>query len=63
MDTAPPGTAPVIDRPVSIVRLHGEACWYCGNVTTTLLPAGSITLPGGKVWTVVSCGCTAGVAK
>lgn len=58
MATAPPDTAPVIDRPVSIARLHGEACWFCGNVTKDLLPAGSITLLGGTCWPIVTCGCS-----
>ena len=58
MDSTAPNTASVIARPVSIVRLHGEACFYCGAVTPTLYAAGHITLLGtNRVWPIVTCGC------
>lgn len=52
--------APILVRGrVSIARLHGEACWYCGAVTRKLTPAGAVVLPGQtRPWPVVSCGCT-----
>ncbi len=53
-----------IDRPVSIARLHGEACFHCGAVSKTLHAAGHITLAGGtRVWPVVTCGCQAGASQ
>ncbi|WP_327162128.1 hypothetical protein [Streptomyces zaomyceticus] len=43
---------------VSIARLHGEACFDCGAVSTTLTPAGTILTTGSDlVWPIVSCGC------
>lgn len=54
--SAPPPTR--VDEHVSIVRVHGEACWYCGAVTKTLYAAGHITLSGSdRVWPIVTCGC------
>ncbi len=52
-------TAPPVDPDTSIVRLHGEACFYCGAVHTDLYPAGSVStpVPGGvRVWQIVACG-------
>lgn len=47
-----------VEGPVSIARLHGRACWYCGAVARGLSAAGSVQLaPDARVWTVVSCGC------
>jgi len=52
-----PGPLP-FEQPVSIVRLHGLACFYCGAVARTLHAAGHITLPGqDRCWPVVTCGC------
>lgn len=45
---------PALDA-VSIARLHGEACWDCGAVATTLHPAGSVTTENGKEWLIVKC--------
>lgn len=42
---------------VSIARLHGRACWYCGAVSRTLVPAGRAQRGAGRVWNIVSCGC------
>lgn len=47
-----------VDGPVSIARLHGRACWYCGAVARGLSAVGRVQLTsGGRVWAVVSCGC------
>jgi hypothetical protein len=46
---------PAVDQ-VSIARLHGEACWDCGAVTTTLYPAGAVTTEAGKEWEIRKCG-------
>lgn len=40
---------------VSIARLHGEACWDCGAVATTLYPAGAVTTEAGKEWEIRKC--------
>lgn len=51
-----------VDGPVSIARLHGRACWYCGAVARKLAAVGRVQLTAGtRVWTVVSCGCHAKV--
>ncbi|MFJ8049783.1 hypothetical protein [Streptomyces luteogriseus] len=42
---------------VSIARLHGRACWYCGAVSRTLRPAGRAQRGAGRMWNIVSCGC------
>jgi hypothetical protein len=48
----------VIDEQVSIVRLHGEACFHCGAVHKALRAAGHVVVRGGtRVWRVVTCGC------
>ncbi|MHA4818300.1 hypothetical protein ACXZ65_28540 [Streptomyces aculeolatus] len=62
MAIAAPAAENVAHRDVSIVRLHGEACFYCGSVRRPLRPAGSVTVPkpdggGTKAWPVVTCGC------
>ncbi|EST24407.1 hypothetical protein [Streptomyces roseochromogenus] len=48
----------VIDGRVSIVRLHGEACFDCGAVNKTLREAGHVVVRGStRVWQIVTCGC------
>jgi len=47
-----------VTGPVSIARLHGRACWYCGAVARTLAAVGRVQRAA-RVWTVVSCGCHA----
>lgn len=48
----------VIDKSVSIARLHGEACFDCGAVSKTLRAAGRVVLRGSaRVWPIVTCGC------
>lgn len=42
---------------VSIARLHGRACWYCGAVSRHLAPAGRAQRGTGRIWNIVSCGC------
>jgi hypothetical protein len=55
--TAPAAVVP--EDPVSIVRLHGEACYFCGAVSLPLYPAGSVTTRledgGERQWFVVAC--------
>lgn len=47
-----------VEGPVSIARLHGRACWYCGAVARGLATIGRVQqTAGARVWTVVSCGC------
>ncbi|GGR61987.1 hypothetical protein GCM10010236_13950 [Streptomyces eurythermus] len=44
--------------PVSIARLHGRACWYCGAVVRGMRAVGRVQRSAGqRVWTAVSCGC------
>jgi hypothetical protein len=58
MPEALPLTPPVVDGRMSIVRLHGEACFYCGAVNKTLRTAGHVVVRGDtRVWQVVTCGC------
>ncbi|MDT0377561.1 hypothetical protein RM572_02070 [Streptomyces sp. DSM 42041] len=55
--TAPP-PAELCNEHVSIVRLHGEACFYCGAALGRLRPAGSNTTPvpgGTREWLLVAC--------
>lgn len=57
-----PGSLPlaptVIEGRVSVVRLHGEACFYCGAVNKTLRAAGQVVVRGRtRVWQVATCGC------
>ncbi|MEV7466088.1 hypothetical protein AB0O20_06185 [Streptomyces kronopolitis] len=56
--TAPPDV-PFADPEVSIVRLHGEACYWCGAVHSALTPAGSVATPAGecgvRIWFIVAC--------
>lgn len=56
--TAPPPSDLSNER-ISLVRLHGEACFYCGAANSRLHPAGSITMPvrdGAREWPIVACG-------
>lgn len=52
-------TAPPAPPDISIVRLHGEACWWCGAALGTLHPAGSVTTAftegGCREWFIVAC--------
>jgi hypothetical protein len=61
MAPAAPVVDEVVNSDISIVRLHGEACFSCGTVRRPLRAAGSVTVPkpsGGTVsWVVVTCGC------
>lgn len=58
MSEASPPQPASVQGPVSIARLHGEACFYCGAVTKTLHAAGHVTLNGAdRVWPIVTCGC------
>jgi hypothetical protein len=45
---------PALDA-VSIARLHGEACWDCGAVNTTLHPDGTVTTAAGQEWEIRRC--------
>lgn len=52
-------TPPLITRPVSIARLHGEACWHCGATARRLFPCGTVRTPvdsGVREWPVMACG-------
>jgi hypothetical protein len=43
----------------SLARLHGQACYWCGNVFGTLRPAGTVTTRGDgrtREWPIVACG-------
>lgn len=54
----PSEEVPPADPRTSIVRLHGEACFYCGAVHTELYPAGAVrtSVPGGiRIWPIVAC--------
>jgi hypothetical protein len=49
---------PAAPADVSIARLHGEACWWCGAVQTTLRTVGEVSTPvdgGHRVWPIVAC--------
>lgn len=49
---------PTGDPAISIVRLHGEACYWCGAALGDLYPAGSVrtgTVGGWRVWEIVAC--------
>ncbi|MDO0934824.1 hypothetical protein QQY66_25260 [Streptomyces sp. DG2A-72] len=48
----------IIDGRVSIVRLHGEACFDCGAVNKTLRVGEHVVVRGSiRVWQVATCGC------
>lgn len=56
-DAAPTIEAPP-DQEISIVRLHGEACFWCGAALGRMFTVGTVTtpVPGGvRVWPVVAC--------
>jgi hypothetical protein len=58
MPNALPSAPAVIDGRVSIVRLHGEACFDCGAVNRALRAAGHVVVRGShRVWEVFTCGC------
>jgi hypothetical protein len=62
MGTGMPDALPlgpiVVNKGVSIARLHGEACFGCGAVSKTLRAAGHVKLRGSdRVWQIVTCGC------
>ncbi|MBD0837153.1 hypothetical protein [Streptomyces sp. TRM68416] len=58
MSDALPLPPTVVDRHVSIARLHGEACFDCGAVNKTLRAAGHVMVRGStRVWRIVTCGC------
>lgn len=61
MAEAAQSTPTLIERPVSIARLHGQACFFCGAVHKPMRPAGSVQLrDSDRVWPIVSCGCREG---
>lgn len=48
----------VVDGRVSILRLHGEACFNCGAVNRDLRAAGHVVVRGNtRVWEILTCGC------
>lgn len=49
-----PADTPALDA-ASTARLHGEACWDCGAVTTTLYPDGAVTTAAGQEWEIRKC--------
>lgn len=58
MPNALPLAPTIIDGRVSIVRLHGEACFDCGAVHKTLRAAGHVVVRGStRVWEIFTCGC------
>jgi len=58
MPNALPPAPTVIDGRVSIVRLHGEACFECGAVNRALRAAGHVLVRSStRVWEVFTCGC------
>jgi hypothetical protein len=63
MPEALPLTPTVVDGHVSIVRLHGEACFHCGAVNKALCTAGHVVVRGDtRVWQIVTCGCRSAAA-
>jgi len=56
---APPaGAVLVCADEVSLVRLHGEACWHCGAVSAGLQTVGEVSTAsdgGYRIWPVVGC--------
>ena len=62
LNTLPPAPT-LIEGRVSIVRLHGEACFDCGTVSKTLRAAGHVVVRGSpRVWQIVTCGCRLKIA-
>jgi hypothetical protein len=63
MPDALPLAPTVIEGRVSIVRLHGEACFDCGAVNKALRESGQVVVRGSsRVWRIVTCGCRPRVA-
>jgi hypothetical protein len=63
MPDAPPLTPQVVESDVSIVRLHGLACFECGAVNRRLRAAGEVVVRGcSHVWPIRTCGCRQGEA-
>ncbi|MEY9988074.1 putative nucleic acid-binding Zn-ribbon protein [Streptomyces sp. V4I8] len=61
-DALPPAPT-VVDGRVSIVRLHGQACFGCRAVNKNLRSAGHVVIRGtNRVWPIVTCGCSSGEA-
>jgi len=57
-EVALPAEAPPRGSEISIVRLHGEACYWCGAALGALFPAGTVETPapgGVQVWPIVAC--------
>lgn len=46
MPDAPPLTPQVVQSDVSVIRLHGMACFDCGAVNRRLRAAGQVVLRG-----------------
>ena len=58
MPNALPLKPTVVDVSVSIVRLHGEACFDCGAVNRPLRAAGQVVVRGcSQIWHIRTCGC------
>lgn len=55
MSASTPAPASVVDQP-SFVRLHGEACWFCGAVNGPFSCVGTVSLDDDiRAWPVVAC--------
>ncbi|MEU6058038.1 hypothetical protein [Streptomyces sp. NPDC047097] len=55
MSEPPPGVT-VLDGPVSLARLHGEACITCGATPPRLEPVGHVQIRGEeRSWPVAAC--------
>lgn len=53
-----PAPPKICTAQISIVRLHGEACYHCGAAFGQLRPGGSVVTPvrgGTREWPVVVC--------
>ncbi|MFJ8153994.1 hypothetical protein [Streptomyces sp. NPDC094468] len=58
MPDVPVQVPTIVGTHVSIVRLHGEACFDCGAVNKPLREAGHVVVLGRKrIWRVRTCGC------
>lgn len=58
MPDAPPLAPQIVDSDVSIVRLHGMACFDCGAVSRPLRAVGEVVVRGrSHVWLIRTCGC------
>lgn len=60
----PPRTPAADEEQLSIARLHGEACRYCGSTKPPLRPAGHVYTTdreGGRLgWALVACASHSG---